>query len=63
MHETAVLQSLLSLPYLGFVERTNPTYIATREFLLSRKNPYYARGKTVSGIGYRDPTPIKFGIH
>jgi meiotically up-regulated gene 157 (Mug157) protein len=46
-----VRQSLLSLPYLGFVEKDNPTYASTRKLLLSPKNPYYAVGKNISGIG------------
>ncbi|USN96901.1 MAG: glycoside hydrolase family 125 protein [Candidatus Nomurabacteria bacterium] len=37
--------SLLSLSYLNFCESTDPTYLATRSFILSRDNPYYARGK------------------
>ncbi|KAJ2994931.1 hypothetical protein NUW54_g7472 [Trametes sanguinea] len=44
-------QSLLSLPYLGFLKMNHPAYVATRKLLLSRKNPYYAAGKNFSGIG------------
>jgi hypothetical protein len=43
--------SLLSLPYLGYVERTDATYLATRAFLLSTSNPYYFVGSVASGIG------------
>jgi meiotically up-regulated gene 157 (Mug157) protein len=43
--------SLLSLPYLGYVERTDATYLATRAFLLSTSNPYYYVGSVASGIG------------
>ena len=43
--------SLLSLPYLGYCDRTNPTYLATRKFLLSSSNPYYYTGTVASGIG------------
>lgn len=46
-----VRQSLLSLPYLGFVEKDNPIYVSTRKLLLSPQNPYYAAGKNISGIG------------
>ncbi|KAI0829436.1 Six-hairpin glycosidase-like protein [Trametes gibbosa] len=49
--DDANVPSLLSLPYLGFLEKTHPAYVATRKQLLSRKNPYYAAGKTFSGIG------------
>ena len=44
-------QSLLSLPYLGFLDRSDPAYIATRKLLLSRNNPYYSAGKTFNGVG------------
>ena len=43
---------MLSLPYLGFLDKTHPTYTKTRKVLLSRNNPYYAAGKNFSGIGY-----------
>ncbi|KAI0092796.1 Six-hairpin glycosidase-like protein [Irpex rosettiformis] len=49
--DDANVPSLLSLPYLGFLEKTNPAYVATRKLLLSRKNPYYAQGKSFRGIG------------
>jgi len=49
--DDANVPSLLSLPYLGFLEKNNPAYIATRKVLLSRRNPYYAAGKNFSGIG------------
>ncbi|TFK56104.1 hypothetical protein OE88DRAFT_1652709 [Heliocybe sulcata] len=49
--DDANLPSLLSLPYLGFLNKTHPAYVATRKVLLSRYNPYYAAGKNFSGIG------------
>ena len=48
---TPQAQSLLSLPYLGFLDKSNPAYVATRKVLLSRKNPYFAAGKTFNGVG------------
>ena len=51
MLNNACTQSLLSLPYLGFLNKTHPAYVATRKLLLSRKNPYYAAGKNFNGIG------------
>jgi meiotically up-regulated gene 157 (Mug157) protein len=45
-------QSLLSLPYLGFLDKSHPAYVATRKVLLSRGNPYFAAGKNFSGAGY-----------
>ncbi|KIY49553.1 hypothetical protein FISHEDRAFT_65492 [Fistulina hepatica ATCC 64428] len=49
--DDANVPSLLSLPYLGFLEMDNPTYVATRKVLLSRYNPYYVAGANFSGIG------------
>ncbi|KAL5530604.1 hypothetical protein ACEPAF_6862 [Sanghuangporus sanghuang] len=49
--DDANVPSLLSLPYLGFLDKADPTYIATRNVLLSRRNPYFARGANFSGIG------------
>ncbi|THG98569.1 hypothetical protein EW026_g3652 [Hermanssonia centrifuga] len=49
--DDANVPSLLALPYLGFLDKTNPAYVATRKVLLSRQNPYYAEGKTFKGIG------------
>jgi hypothetical protein len=42
----------LSLPYLGFLNKTHPAYVATRKQILSRGNPYYAAGKNFDGVGY-----------
>lgn len=47
-----LLQALLSLPYIGFLEKDDPTYIKTKETLLSRKNPYFAAGEGFTGVGY-----------
>ncbi|KIM91009.1 glycoside hydrolase family 125 protein [Piloderma croceum F 1598] len=49
--DDANVPSLLSLPYLGFLEKNDPKYLATRKLLLSRQNPYYAAGPTFRGIG------------
>ena len=49
--DTNTFQSLLSLPYLGFVDRNNPTYQKTKSAMLSRENPYYAAGKDFDGVG------------
>ncbi|CAK5263065.1 unnamed protein product [Mycena citricolor] len=51
MMDDANVPSLLSLPYLGFVDKHDPTYRSTRRFLLSRQNPYFASGSNFSGIG------------
>ncbi|KAF8974386.1 Six-hairpin glycosidase-like protein [Flammula alnicola] len=49
--DDANVPSLLSLPYLGFLDKNNTAYVATRKMLLSRNNPYYSAGKTFNGIG------------
>ena len=43
--------SLLSLPYLGAVDKNDPVYQNTRKFVLSADNPYYFIGKAAEGIG------------
>jgi uncharacterized protein len=49
--DDANVPSLLSLPYLGFLNKTDSAYLATRKLLLSRANPYFAAGTNFSGIG------------
>ncbi|KAJ5621168.1 glycoside hydrolase family 125 protein [Penicillium lagena] len=50
--DDANIPSLLSLPMLGFVDRTNRIYQNTRKMLLNRhSNRYYTTGPVISGIG------------
>lgn len=50
--DDANIPSLLALPLLGFVDRTDPTYQNTRKMVLSRDgNPYYYEGRVFRGIG------------
>lgn len=42
--------SLLSLPYLGYCSSRDPIYIATRKLILSKWNPFYAKGSVASGM-------------
>jgi meiotically up-regulated gene 157 (Mug157) protein len=49
--DDANIPSLLSLPYLGYLSATDPTYVATRKFLLSANNPWYFSGTAGEGIG------------
>lgn len=50
--DDANIPSLLSLPDLGFISRTDPLYKNTREMILSKKgNPYYLVGPSFEGIG------------
>ena len=49
--DDANVPSLLSLPYLGWCESDNALYVSTRQFVLSRSNPYFAWGKLAEGVG------------
>ncbi|KAI9474545.1 meiotically up-regulated gene 157 protein [Coemansia mojavensis] len=50
--DDANVPSLLSLPYLGFVNATHPVYKNTRKMLLSTdSNPWYFEGPYIRGIG------------
>ncbi|KAI0131867.1 Six-hairpin glycosidase-like protein [Xylariales sp. AK1849] len=49
--DDANVPSLVSLPYLGFLDRSDATYVKTKDVLFSRLNPYYAVGKNFNGIG------------
>eukprot|EP00828_Plagiopyla_frontata_P021000 TRINITY_DN2708_c0_g1_i7.p1 TRINITY_DN2708_c0_g1~~TRINITY_DN2708_c0_g1_i7.p1 ORF type:complete len:310 (-),score=15.65 TRINITY_DN2708_c0_g1_i7:69-998(-) len=49
--DDANIPSLLSLPYLGFIDQEDPIYLATRKKLLSVENQYYFKGKILKGIG------------
>ena len=43
--------SLMAAPYLGYCEKNDPTYLATRDTLLSKENPYFYEGTCAKGIG------------
>ena len=49
--DDANIPSLLSLPYLGYVDRNDPIYKNTRKFVLSEYNPYFFKGESGEGIG------------
>ncbi|KAH0496103.1 hypothetical protein TgHK011_003484 [Trichoderma gracile] len=49
--DDANVPSLVSLPYLGFLKRSDSTYQKTKAAMFSRANPYYAAGKSFDGIG------------
>lgn len=49
--DDANVPSLLSIPYLGYVDESNEIYQNTRKFILSKNNPYYFEGKKAKGIG------------
>lgn len=49
--DDANVPSLVSLPYLDFLDRDDDTYQKSKRALFSRANPYYAVGKNFTGIG------------
>ena len=50
--DDANVPSLLALPYLGFVSASDPTYVRTRQSILSNAtNPYYFSGSAGEGVG------------
>lgn len=49
--DDANVPSLLSAPYLGYCGTDDEIYKNTRQFILSKKNPYYYEGKYAKGIG------------
>jgi meiotically up-regulated gene 157 (Mug157) protein len=49
--DDANIPSLLSMPYLGTVPKTDPVYQNTRKLLLSSENPFFFKGKAAEGIG------------
>jgi meiotically up-regulated gene 157 (Mug157) protein len=51
MMDDSNVPSLLSLPYLGAIDKNDPIYQNTRKFVLSADNPYYFIGKAAEGIG------------
>jgi hypothetical protein len=51
MMDDANVPSLLSLPYLGYMDQNSKLYQNTRNFVWSLDNPYYYKGKSGEGIG------------
>jgi meiotically up-regulated gene 157 (Mug157) protein len=49
--DDANVPSLVGLPYVGFLERNDSSYVKTKNAMFSRDNPYYAVGKNFTGIG------------
>lgn len=49
--DDANIPSLLALPYLGYVDQADPIYQNTRNFILSKENPYYVEGSFAKGVG------------
>lgn len=50
--DDANIPSLLSLPWLGFLNATDEVYVNTRKMILSRdSNPYFISGTNLRGVG------------
>lgn len=49
--DDANVPSLLAMPYLGTIDRNDPLYLRTRNFVLSKDNPYYFSGIMGTGVG------------
>lgn len=49
--DDANVPSLLSMPYLGDVDISNPIYQNTRKLVWSTNNPYFFKGSAGEGIG------------
>ena len=49
--DDANVPSLLSSPYLGYCSADDEIYRSTREFILSKDNPYYYEGRYARGVG------------
>jgi meiotically up-regulated gene 157 (Mug157) protein len=49
--DDANIPNLMSLPYLGYVSRDDPTYHHTRALLWSDANPYFFKSEKYEGIG------------
>ena len=62
MIDDANVPSLLSAPYIGYVDADDEVYRNTRRFLLSAENPYYYEGAYARGIG-SPHTPPRYVWH
>ncbi|ORX39562.1 DUF1237 domain protein [Kockovaella imperatae] len=47
----ANVPDLVSLPYIGFLDRSDETYQRTKAAMFSRQNPYYGEGGGFKGFG------------
>lgn len=60
--DDANIPSLISMPYIGYMDVNDPLYQQTRKLLLSPENPYYYEGTCAKGIG-SPHTPPRYIWH
>jgi uncharacterized protein len=49
--DDANIPNLTALPYIGFCSSYDPTYLNTRNYALSKQNPWYYSGTYAAGLG------------